>query len=383
EQSLAVPLNVALPYTESGYFAPEEPKAAAIIFKGRRGEKLTISLTKKPAARFAIFFDLWHSKQQNQATPELITAGDSALTPVVYEIEEEGNFIVRLQPELLQGGEYTLTITSGPALAFPVTPKVKSNIASFWGVDRDGGSRRHEGIDIFAPRRTALVAAANGTVTRVNANTLGGKVVFMKPDSKNYTLYYAHLEAQLVEAGQQVKVGDSIGLMGNTGNARHTSPHLHFGIYTHNGAIDPLPFVQQVRKTPEKISAPLTRLGQWVRNSKKSNLAIEPLPNTTGTVTVEANTLLKVEAATADKYKVILPGGETSFISSANVTPISLPIIKARTKASLPLLDGPTSTAATKTRLVKGQLYSVLAVHKNFYFILANNTEGWIERERL
>src|SRR5205085_9197894 len=102
---------------------------------------------------------------------------DTTSTTVQYDVDKEGNYILRLQPELLKGGEYTLSISTGPTLAFPVTPKVKSSVGSFWGAGRDEGARKHEGIDIFAPRGTALVAAADGVVTRVTENTLGGRVV--------------------------------------------------------------------------------------------------------------------------------------------------------------------------------------------------------------
>jgi peptidoglycan LD-endopeptidase LytH len=68
---------------------------------------------------------------------------------------------------------------------------------------------------------------ADGVVTRVEENTLGGRVIFLAPNNKDYSLYYAHLQEQTAKPGQRVKTGDTIGLMGNTGNARTTAPHLH------------------------------------------------------------------------------------------------------------------------------------------------------------
>jgi len=59
------------------------------------------------------------------------------------------------------------------------------------------------------------------------------------------SLYYAHLDSILVPTGKKVIIGDTLGLVGNTGNARTTVPHLHFGIYkSGQGAINPLPFVK-------------------------------------------------------------------------------------------------------------------------------------------
>lgn len=383
DQSLRSPLSVNIPYTESGYFPPDEPKAVGVIFGGRRGQKLTINLSKKPATGFAVYLDLWEAQVTGDLTPKFLLSADTLLSPVTFDVEKDGNYILRLQPELLKGGEYTLSISTGPSLAFPVTPKVKSNIGSFWGAGRDAGARLHEGIDIFAPRRTALVAAADGVVTRVNENVLGGKVVFLSPNNKDYTLYYAHLDEQLVQPGQTVKTGDTVGLMGNTGNARSTSPHLHFGIYTRSGAVDPLPFVNPVIRTPGKITAPVTNLNKWVRNNKNVKLLTEPSANASAVLSIEPNTLLKVEAATADWYKVLLPGGEKGFVASSAISPVQSPIRKVSIKHELAVLDEPVEVAARKATLAPGEQVHILAGYKDFYFISNNDKDGWIKKSAL
>ena len=79
---------------------------------------------------------------------------------------------------------------------------------------------------------------------------LGLSYVWLYDARRGQALYYAHLDSQIVQAGVQVDVGDTLGLVGNTGNARSTSPHLHFGIYRHGeGALDPLPFIDTRRRT--------------------------------------------------------------------------------------------------------------------------------------
>jgi murein DD-endopeptidase MepM/ murein hydrolase activator NlpD len=383
EHSLTSPLSVNLPYSETGYFAAEEPKAVGIIFQAKRGEKLTISLTKKPTTAFAIYLDLWLPASTNDEKPKLLLSADSATSKLQYEVDKEGSYILRLQPELLKAGEYTLSISTGPTLAFPVTPEVKSNIGSFWGAGRDAGSRKHEGIDIFAPRGTPLVAAANGVVTRAGENPLGGKVIFLRPARKDYTLYYAHLDKQIAAAGQTVTIGDTIGLVGNTGNARTTQPHLHFGIYTYQGAIDPLPFVNRVIKTPESISASLSNLGKWVRNNRRAKLLSEPASNTDEVTTLEPNTLLKVEAATAGWYKALSPRGEAGFIASTVVTAAATPINKFILKTPKPLLDQPDELAARKTTLPAGKQVNILAMYKDFYFVRHDKEEGWVLKSSL
>ena len=380
-QSLSSPLTIRLPYSETGYFPAEQPKATALQFQGKRGEKININLSKKPDTGFAIYLDLWRASTAVNTSPEFLLSADSA---TAFDVDKDGSYILRLQPELLKGGEYTLSITTGPSLAFPVTPKVKSNIGSFWGAGRDKGARKHEGIDIFAPRGTAAVAAAAGTITSVTENTLGGKVVFLRPDNKDFTLYYAHLDKQLVQDGQTVKTGDTVGLVGNTGNARTTVPHLHFGIYTNSGAIDPLAFVNRVTKMPEKIIAPLTNLGKWIRASKKTELFAEPAINAPKVLNLETSTLLKADAATAGWYKVSLPGGEKGFVAGSAVSSIASPLRKISLKAEQLLLDAPESFAARITALHSGEMINIFGTYNDFYYVRNSDaTEGWITKKAL
>lgn len=378
ESSLSSPLEISIPYREAGYFAADEPRAAGLIFEGQRGEKLHIELTKKPLQNFTIFVDLLKAPAAIGDKPTLLLSLDST-KPATYEVEETGKLLIRLQPELLASGEYTLSVSSGPSLAFPVTPKVSSNIGSFWGAGRDGGARKHEGIDIFAPRNTALLAAADGVITRVNENNLGGKVVFMRPKNKNFTLYYAHLNKQLVQPGQVVAAGDTIGLVGNSGNASTTPPHLHFGIYTSNGAVDPLPFVKQEVKKPAEVTAATINIGSLVRCQVATDLLAQPQRQARVQSAIKKNTLLKIEAATANFYKVLLPDGNKGFIAGNNVDALSVPIKKATLSTDKPLLNQPFDTGATITRLPAGEKVNVLAVYNNFYFVSkAADVKGWI-----
>ncbi|WP_298709604.1 M23 family metallopeptidase, partial [Chitinophaga sp.] len=256
EKGLARPLGITLPYQETGYFSAEDPDAAGFSFAARRGEQLYITVQVKPAGSLLVFTDLWQPASDG-GSPQHLASADTLRT-LQYDVERDGRFILRLQPELLNNVEYTIQIVTRPSLAFPVPGKSNARIGSFWGAARDGGARSHEGVDIFAKRRTPVVAAADGHVTRTGENNLGGKVVFMRPAQRDISLYYAHLDSQLVQPGQRVSAGDTLGLIGNPGNARNTEPHLHFGIYTASGAVDPLPYIQQNRKAPAEISAPIT-----------------------------------------------------------------------------------------------------------------------------
>ncbi|GAB6197168.1 M23 family metallopeptidase [Lysobacter xanthus] len=117
-------------------------------------------------------------------------------------------------------------------------------IADTWGAPR-GRDRRHQGVDIFAPRGTPVVSATRGLVVSIRDGGLGGRQVWvMGPAGERH--YYAHLDAWEPDlaVGDLVREGTRLGRVGTSGNARGTPPHLHYGVYTGEGAIDPLPRLQ-------------------------------------------------------------------------------------------------------------------------------------------
>jgi peptidoglycan LD-endopeptidase LytH len=373
EESLKNPLSVNIPYKESGYFPADKVRAIAIRFEAKRGEKLTVNLTKHPGKNFTIFVDLWEVR--NSGNKKLLAYADTGGV-FSHEIDDTGFYLIRLQPELLGAGEYVLTITNGPSLAFPV---INGKIGSFWGAGRDDGSRSHEGIDIFARRGTPVLAVANGRVSRVTDNKLGGKVIFMRPENKNYSVYYAHLDEQLVSAGQHVKTGDTIGLVGNTGNALSTSPHLHLGIYSLGGAIDPLAFVNPVKKRIPPVNASIKNIGMVMRTSKNSvklygNIAGSPEE----TSSLPLYTLAEVISASSNSYKVLLPDGRNGFITNTALTSIARPLKRMNLPSATYLYDNPRHDAAKKIELSKGTYVDVLGNYEDYFYVKHNELEGWI-----
>lgn len=147
-------------------------------------------------------------------------------------------------------GKYITNSNPEPAINyFPVAGR-RSTIGSFWGAVRDGGRRKHEGIDIFARKGTPVVAVTDGIVVQAGNTPRGGKTVWLRSFTDNFTYYYAHLDKHLVQTGQTVTKGQHLGTVGNSGNAKLTPPHLHFGIYTFSGPINPLPYVKKLPKVP-------------------------------------------------------------------------------------------------------------------------------------
>ncbi len=123
-------------------------------------------------------------------------------------------------------------------------PLPEQGLTDTWGAARSQG-RSHEGIDIFAPRGTPIQATTQGIVSKVGNNNLGGRVVVVVgPGGAGH--YYAHLEDYAdISPNDWVNAGDIIGYVGDSGNAKGTPPHLHYGIYINGSAVNPYPLMQK------------------------------------------------------------------------------------------------------------------------------------------
>jgi murein DD-endopeptidase MepM/ murein hydrolase activator NlpD len=146
-------------------------------------------------------------------------------------------------------------------LAMPLENIAKSGIANTWQAPR-GDGRRHEGQDIFAPRGTPILSATSGYIYKIGENNLGGQTVsVISKGGRVY--YYAHLDsyARNIHVGDRVSTRTVLGYVGTTGNAQGTPPHLHFGVYTWTGAINPLPLLTD--RVPSAITTSKPKESKW------------------------------------------------------------------------------------------------------------------------
>ena len=132
-------------------------------------------------------------------------------------------------------------------LPIPVQHVQAKHLKDTWGASRSSG-RTHEGIDILAPRGTKVYSTTDGLIASLSPNNLGGNVIWILGPSGSWH-YYAHLKDHKrgLKVGDYVKKGDFIAYVGNTGNARHTAPHLHYGLYLNGkgrGAVNPFPYLR-------------------------------------------------------------------------------------------------------------------------------------------
>lgn len=237
------PAAVETPFVRDIAVDAAKPVAAGFALSLKRGQKLDVRVTLTGPAPARVFLDLFAATAP-AANRAVISAPENSMD-LAQEVTETGSYILRVQPELLRGGRMRVAVNTGPSLAFPVAGGTARSVQSAFGDRREAGRRRHEGVDIFAARGTLVLAASSGVVTSVGENRLGGRVVWVLDVSRGLTQYYAHLQDQAVRPGQFVSAGDTLGTVGNTGNARTTPPHLHFGIYAPGeGALDPAPFIR-------------------------------------------------------------------------------------------------------------------------------------------
>jgi murein DD-endopeptidase MepM/ murein hydrolase activator NlpD len=180
---------------------------------------------------------------------ELLAASDA-----VVSAELEHELASRELAVFLNGGSLVIH-----GFAFPVG--VPHQFGDSFGAPRMVGTpfeHWHEGTDIFAPMGTPLPACERGVVMRIGTGgVLGGNTVWLRGES-GVAYYYAHLSdfAPSLREGMVVDPGTVLGFVGDTGNARGTSPHLHFEVHPGGGAaINPYPIlrVAEEQVQPELI----------------------------------------------------------------------------------------------------------------------------------
>jgi peptidoglycan LD-endopeptidase LytH len=98
--------------------------------------------------------------------------------------------------------------------------------------DARAARRRHDAIDIMAPRGTEVLAADDGTIAKLFTSKDGGLTIYQFDPTQTFSYYYAHLDRYVsgLAEHQTIRRGQLLGYVGSTGNAAENAPHLHFAI---------------------------------------------------------------------------------------------------------------------------------------------------------
>lgn len=368
QNSLLQPANITLPFSEIAYFAAERPEALVYRIPITKGTKILINCNpvKNPGPLY--FLDMWLEKDHAK---DLVESFSNFKDTIIYEAKKDGYLLLRIQPELLVSMEFDIYINYQPSLRFPVAASGNPSFISFWGASRDAGARSHEGVDIKARFKTPAIAAVDGYARKSN-NRLGGKTVFISNARNGYSLYYAHLDSQNVHGGAFVSAGDTIGFIGNTGNAAGTVPHLHFGIYTDSGAINPIAFIQPNEKKPQKIQMPETP-GKW--GHLKNRIKPETIMATETSILNEDMPVF-VAGASGNLLRIYLPGKGYCYTEARSV---STTAIKQLTTENVAIVyNNPSTASVGKDAIPPKTTVEVIGEEGDYLFINASGIHGWI-----
>lgn len=161
---------------------------------------------------------------------------DHVSSPATVDVPEQAGTPLEAETTVSTDGTTPFEIPKG----WPVDHPERKIISPFGfrGRARGGPGRYHSGVDIKAPRRTPVVATADGVVVYSGSRRGYGNMVVLR-HSGGVETAYAHLEKREVKPGDSVQSGQCIGLLGNTGKA--TTYHVHYEIRINGEPVDPVP----------------------------------------------------------------------------------------------------------------------------------------------
>jgi murein DD-endopeptidase MepM/ murein hydrolase activator NlpD len=381
DRSINEAIEVTPPFREIFFVDRAQAFAVGYRFQVARGQRVEARIELNESSPFRMFMDLFRLDDNAEGGPVHVSSGAEDELRLAFEPRRDGEYVLRLQAELLRGGQCSVVIRNVASLEFPVEDRDSAAILSGFGSPRDAGRRKHHGVDIFAPRHTPVVATSRAYVRRVTDWKLGGRVVWLHDQSRSLHLYYAHLETQNVEEGTWVELGETIGTVGNSGNARTTAPHLHFGIYVRGeGPIDPYAFIHQPPREPSELRAGLDVLGRWVRtNVDEISLRPGPGRRQPSLRELDLHTPLLVKAGTGRMYRVILPDGTSGYVTARGVEPVNGPLKRESVSAEQPVFDQPSGRASEMERVEPGEEVLVLGRYGEYLYVeTPNGRTGWL-----
>lgn len=381
EKAMKKPVDVEPPFEEAFYVDHASAFAVAYHFSVLKGQRVEIDVAFDGQKRCRLFMDLFRVRGLSYEDWRLVASANNDEKHLEFEPKQDAEYVVRLQPELLRGGRFTVTIRNMASLGFPVLGHDSRDIGSGFGAPRDGGRRRHHGVDIFARRHTPVIAPSKAFVRRVSESDIGGLNIWLHDAKRDLHLYFAHLQTQDVKQSTYVLPGQRIGTVGNTGNARRTPPHLHFGIYVRGeGPVDPVNFIKKINSTPKEITADLGVLGQWAR-SKQSSVTLKA---STASRSLEIARLspfsaMKVQAAAGNSYRVLLPNGLSGYVPSRNIEPITESLAMQQADWDHEVRAAPLEQAPIVERINGGEKFSVLGQFSGYWLVRVHQEMlGWL-----
>ena len=212
----------------TGEAQPAQAETATVSHSVSVAEELGIELEAQPI---------------EEITPEAATARLGQLAASRTERDEDQAQAAIVQEQADREAEEAAAAAAAeaarPKAVLPVTgARLTSGFGPRWGT-------LHGGIDLAAPMMTPEYAAMDGIVLEAGPASGYGNAVYIQHENGDVTVY-GHMEQILVTAGQVVKAGETIALLGNRGQS--TGPHLHFEVHVggiDGTKIDPIPWLRE------------------------------------------------------------------------------------------------------------------------------------------
>jgi murein DD-endopeptidase MepM/ murein hydrolase activator NlpD len=176
-------------------------------------------------------------RKQLAGSPDLIS--EAPLTPTIRESLSEYNY---LRTTNLAGRQRNIFVNADLNVLPSVWP-VNGRLMGGFGQRTDpfsGGGEMHKGVDISAPMGTSVKASADGIVVRAGWNGGYGRCVIID-HGNNYQTLYGHMSRIDVMEGQEIRQGEPLGAVGNTGHS--TGPHLHYEVHIGQTPVNPYRFL--------------------------------------------------------------------------------------------------------------------------------------------
>ena len=213
---------------------------------------------------------------------------------------------------------------------------------------------------------------------RASTNQLGGNVIWLNDATRGRTFYYAHLDRWAVDGGANVQVGDTLGFIGTTGNARTTPPHLHFGIYD-GGPIDPLPFLAPDDSVPPAIDSSGS-WNRWVRVTPVSALLRSGAHRDADSVVrLPRGAVARVSARAHQSFRVVLPDQTIGYLDQLQVASAERPLSRVALDSGTVLREAPANSSPAVERFTSRVSGDVLGRFGEFTLVRVPVAgSGWV-----
>jgi len=381
ENAIKNPVDVEPPFEETFYVDHAAAFAVAYHFSVIKGQRVEIDVAFDGQKRCRLFMDLFRVRGLSYEDWRLVASANNNEKHLEFEPKQNAEYVLRLQPELLRGGRFTITIRNMASLGFPVLGYDHRAIGSGFGVSRDGGRRKHHGVDVFTKRHTPVIAPSKAFVRRVSESDIGGLNIWLHDQKRGLHLYFAHLQTQEVKKNTYVEPGQRIGTVGNTGNARRTPPHLHFGIYASGeGPVDPVNFIKEINSTPKEITADMAMLGRWAR-AKQSNVSLNAsaASRSLKITRLDSQSAMKVQAASGNMYRILLPDGLSGYVPFHSIESAEETLEIQQAEIVQEVKAAPMEQAAVVETINGGEEFAVLGQFAGYWLVRIHQKKlGWL-----